>query len=380
MKTTHSIPHVSKFQQCLLVILLTLLPFHAISQNTKIAAPFLPAIPHNYSVDLPNHLRENSSQNFTTDANIATLGRVLFYDKRLSANNLVSCSSCHAQITGFDDPSRFSIGFKGLITKRSAMGLTNVRFNKNGKYFWDERANSLKEQVLQPFLDPIEMGLEKDTLIQIIAATPYYDELFQKAFASPQITLDKISTALATYLNAIVSTTSPFALARARAQNPAEEFPTFTPQQNRGKALFFKPPNNGGAGCSSCHLGEAMISPAGGENNGLGAGVFKDIGIAGITNNNDDRGKFRPPSLSNIGVRAPYMHDGRFENLEQVIDHYSTRVTLQPNLGAALKEISGNPRRFNFSISDKRALIAFLHTLTDDKLLRDPKFSDPFVH
>lgn len=366
----------------LLLAVFVLVPTLAVAQSkNKNALPNLPETPYNYAIDrLPKHLISIPTivvPDHSTPNHLATLGRVLFYDKSLSRNHLVSCASCHQQQLGFDDHSRFSIGFKGIITNRSAMGLTNARFNTNGHFFWDERAASLNEQVLMPFFDPIEMGMTPDQLKARIGKLSYYQPLFSNAFSDPAITQENISFALVQFLQAMVSSDALYDRARINALSPLQDFTLFSPLQNRGKHLFFNPVESGGAGCIACHQTEAFIALPGGANNGLDART-KDQGIGEITGKTNDMGMFRPPSLKNIAVRAPFMHDGRFSSLTQVIDHYSTGIQSHPNLGASLKDKNGKPRRFNFSPKDKAALIAFLKTLTDETLLNDPKFANPF--
>ncbi|MCF6321538.1 MAG: c-type cytochrome [Rhizobiaceae bacterium] len=345
-------------------------------ENPANPIPVLPDKPFDYSFPRDLSLKTATqlpSYNNTDNQNnhLATLGRVLFYDKNLSANKLVSCGSCHKQQNGFDDPSRFSIGFEGTITSRSAMGLTNALFNTNGRYFWDQRAANLKQQVLIPIHDPIEMGLKRGSLVSRVSDQPYYSQLFENAFGKIEIKENNIAAALTGFISSIVSTNSPYDKARRMVSDRAQDFPSFSLQQNQGKNIFLK-------SCAACHLGEAFIAPSSGENNGLDIDSSKDRGIGVITGLETDMGKFRAPSLGNIAVRAPYMHDGRFVSLGAVIDHYSTQIKNHPNLGAPLKAENGKPRRFNFNPSQKAALIAFLQTLTDRKLLSDPKFSNPF--
>lgn len=317
----------------------------------------------------------------------ATLGRVLFYDKKLSANGTVACASCHQQAFGFDDPRVLSEGFEGGHTRRNSMGLTNARFYTSGKFFWDERANSLEEQVLMPFQDEVEMGLTLEELEQIARDQEYYTILFKQAFGDETITSDRISRALAQFVRSMVSTTSKYDMARAEVQSPTDNFPSFTAEENLGKALFYQPvPLEGGgvATCASCHISEAFVggaAPAGTtftENNGLDAQSTDDLGVAETTNNPRDEGKFKVPSLRNIAVRPSYMHDGRFETLEEVIDFYSTGIQAHPNLSRPLRGPGGDPVKFNFTQAEKDALVAFLHTLTDHEMLADEKYSDPF--
>ncbi len=360
-----------------LATLLWVVAINSVHAQTRLQ---LPEKTDDYRLNPPHHLKNAPLRpGFQPiDNHKATLGRVLFYDKSLSANKLVSCSSCHKQANAFDDPTRFSIGFKGLITARNSMGLANAALNINGRYFWDERASNLSEQVLQPFTDPVEMGLKDGELIQLLREKPYYKTLFTKAFGNDRITGNKIATALASFIDAITSFNSSFDKARQSADNILQDFPDFTRMQNRGKKLFFTSAKTGGAGCFSCHRTLAMISTPGGENNGLDAYGGKDQGIGKISGNPEDNAKFRVPSLRNIAIRAPYMHDGRFPSLSRVIDHYSTGIKNHPNLGQALRDQNGKPRRFNFSPTDKQALIEFLKTLNDAELVSDPKFSDPF--
>lgn len=353
---------------------------------TQYQTPKLPARPFDYKITaLPDHLKGPLTGDNFAGAQISprynhlvTLGRVLFYDKALSRNNLVSCSSCHKQDNGFDDNSRFSIGFTGKITARNSMGLTNAAFSHNGRYFWDERAISLEAQVMMPIFDPVEMGLNKTDLLTRIRQKPYYLDLFKQAFGDRIISEQKVATALAGFLRALVSFNTFYDKARVAVSSPEETFPAFSSQQNLGKYIFFTPADSGGAGCISCHTTENFISLPAGANNGLNIITVDDQGTGEKNANADDLGKFRPPSLRNIAIRAPYMHDGRFETLAQVIDHYSTAIKPHPNLGGALKDETGNPRRFNFTGAEKKALVAFLQTLNDPQIRYHEKYSDPF--
>ncbi len=346
---------------CLLSLFIFITPLFAQAAQPLVLQ--LPATPFAYAdTTIQNHR--------------ATLGRVLFHDKTLSRNGLVSCASCHKQAHGFDDDKRFSIGFAGKITPRNSMGLANARFSASGKFFWDQRALSMQEQALVAFFDQTEMGLKKGQLVERVKAQDWYAKLFENAFGTQEISEQKIATALAQYVGAITSTTAPYDKARAQVSTSLEDFPSFTTRQNRGKTLFFTTAENGGAGCFSCHQTQHFISPPEGANNGLDL-VGKDQGIGAITKRTQDIGKFKVPSLRNIAHRAPYMHDGRFENLSQVIEHYSSGIKDHRNLGEALKR-HGKPRKFNFSSEDKLALIAFLETLSDTELMANEKFSNPF--
>lgn len=351
----------------------------------RLNAPDLPLADHDYeTLRLPDHLRglENldtsPADNPVTNAG-AALGRVLFYDSGLSRNRLVSCASCHAQAIGFDDSTRFPIGFAGRITRRGAMPLANARYNAGGRHFRDERAATLEEQVLDPFTDEIEMGLAPGELVERVAARDWYGPLFASAFGDGAIDEQRIARALAQFVRAMVSTGSAYDEARAHSASPLQPFPAFTAAQNRGKFLFFADRRAGGAGCAQCHATEAFLMPTP-RNNGTHVGEpGSDEGMGEVTGLAGDMGRFRAASLKNVAVSAPYMHDGRFDTLAQVIDHYADGVRPHPNLDPALRDDDGRPARLDFDADDRAALVAFLETLTDEELLRDPRFADPFA-
>ena len=345
-----------------------------------LTAPTIPATAHLYS-DISNPLPRHFSQaapnagspigadntpasNVTTNAG-ATLGRVLFYDRRLSVNDRVSCSSCHQQQFAFSDTARLSRGFAGDITSRHSMGLANARFYANARFFWDERAASLEAQVLQPIQDATEMGMTLPNVIAKLSATTYYPALFTAAFGSGDITSDRVSLALAQFVRSLVSMHSKFD--RAFGVNGVPNFAaTFTAQELAGQDLF-----NGRAGCARCHGTNAHISDNT-HNTGLDA-TITDVGAG--------NGRFKAPSLRNIAVRAPYMHDGRFQTLEQVIAFYDSGVQNNPGLDNRLRGGAGGngpPLRLNLSVAERASLVAFLGTMTDTTFLTDVKFSNPF--
>ena len=312
---------------------------------------------------------DNTPTSNTVTNEGATLGRVLFYDKTLSANGTISCSSCHLQQHGFTDPRRRSTGFEGDLTRRHSMSLTNARFYRDGRFFWDERATTLEDQVLMPFQDPVEMGLTLDQLETLVRSQPYYPALFKAAFGSPRVDSDRIARALAQFVRSIVSVDSKYDRGRIQVASPQADFPNFSALENEGKRVFM---TNGGVGrapCTVCHNTESfsLIDPAanrnrrtGASNNGLDAVSTADRGVAETTNNDRDAGDFKSPSLRNVGVGAPYMHDGRFATLEQVVDHYGSGMQAHSNLAVALRGPGGEPRHYRFSEREKAALVAFL--------------------
>jgi len=339
----------------------------------------LPAASFNYAAPvLPSSFRVNPIlaqdntplTNTTTDAG-ATLGRVLFYDKRLSTNQTISCSSCHQQAHGFSDPRQFSVGFAGGLTGRNSMGLSHARWYQRRHFFWDERANTLEDQVLQPIQNVVEMGMTLNALTNRLTAEPFYTNLFAQTFGSPAVTSERISRALAQFVRSIVSVQSKYDV------GASNNFANFTLQENQGRQLF-----NGQGGCAACHGTDNFVPGPALNNNGLEF-PYVDLGVGGITGNPADNGKFKVPSLRNIELTAPYMHDGRFTNLEQVVEFYNSGVVDNPNLSPPLRNPpggpnAGQPRRLNLTPQQKAALVAFLKTLTDPDLATNEKYSDPF--
>lgn len=338
-------------------------------------APILPATPLQYTdaeVPLPAHFAaslngisaiatdNSTSANPTTDAG-ATLGRVLFYDPRLSANDGTSCASCHVQSLGFGDGLAVSVGFAGAPTSRHTPSLVNARFYQRGRFFWDERAATLEAQVLGPIQNAAEMGMTLDNLVLKLITTPYYGPLFTAAFGSSTITSDRVARALAQYTRSLVSTGSRYD--RAYTATGAANFATsLTAQEQAGEVLFRT------AGCASCHTTVAQVSDS-----------VHNIGLdAVVTDTGAGKGAFKAPSLRNVAVRGFYMHDGRFTTLEQVVDFFDAGVQASPNLDARLKAADGTPRRLGLTAAQKTSLVAFMNTLTDSTFLTAARFSNPF--
>lgn len=349
----------------------------------------------NQSPQLPNTHYDYTSafisapfDNPTTNAG-ATLGRVLFYDKKLSLNNTVSCGTCHKQQKAFSDGKQFSEGFEGRITRRNTPALVNL--SASNAYFWDGRTETLEDLALQPVQNHIEMGMENmDDLATKLAGYDYYPSLFQDAFGTSDITPDRISKAMAQFLRAVVS-------------RDAEIDQVETPEELTDMELFgqqvFSSWDRGG--CINCHSG-SNFSGWGTTFSNIGLDAeYTDNGIGELRPNSD--GRFKVPSLRNVALTAPYMHDGRFSTLEEVIDHYSTGIQPHPNLDWSLRNESltnnffptidplfpfgefeidesnpSAPIRRNFTDVEKRALVAFLHTLTDKQFITDSKYADPF--
>lgn len=367
-------------------------------------APQLPGTLLDYSSDLPptfdavtvRRFDNTPGDNPVTDEG-ATLGRVLFYDLRLSRNGTKSCASCHPQATAFSDTDRLSEGFEGGRTGRNSMPLLNVAFYPRGSMFWDERAASLEEQVLMPIQDEVEMGMTLPDLVERLEGTDYYPPLFEAAFGDPAITSDRISLALAQFVRSIVSYRSRWDQGVAQVEDVRDAFPNFTAQENRGKDIFFgQRPGMPNGMCATCHLFQNPVSPpppgtppgaptdnlaaffmSGPKNNGLFDG--DDNGFGDVSGRPQDDGKFKSPSLRNIAQTAPYMHDGRFATLERVVQFYDREIEAHPNLDPVLRNPqNGQPVRLNLGPDGVRDLVAFLETLTDTTIADDERWSDPF--
>jgi cytochrome c peroxidase len=341
------------------------------------AAPTLPA---HYDADVA--VQDNTPANNIASDKVATLGRVLFFDKRLSINNTVACASCHQAANGFGDDTRFSVGFSGTaFTTAHAMRLGNNRYYRPGTMFWDKRAASVETQASQPLMNAVEMGWAASAggipalLTKMSSAAPtssYYPELFKFAFGDSAITEDRVQKALAQFERSMISANSKWDTAYAgvySATAPNKGIGTsllsrgFTASEERGRTLFMAPPQNGGLGCVGCHSAPTFALDGNSRGNGL------DITETHI---------FKSPSLKNAALDTAFMHDGRFATLEAVIEHYNSGVQASPVLDNRLKDAAGNPRRLNLIAADKTALVDFLKTLNDSVLVSDTRFVSPF--
>lgn len=332
----------------------------------------------NYTPQFPAHYdaqvaaTDNAPPSNPSSNAVATLGRVLFHDKRLSVNNTVACASCHQQALGFSDSRRFSAGFSGnAFTTAHSMRLGNVRYWDPGTMFWDRRAATLEAQATQPIQHPVEMGFDAangglPALFARMRSLPYYPELFTLAFGDATIDEGRVQRALAQFQRAMVSANSRWDTGFAQVFNPNQpnrglnnDLPNFTAQENRGRQLFM----GNGTNCSACHVPPTFALAANSRSNGLDAG---------------ETTLFKSPSLKNVALSSNFMHDGRFSSLEQVVEHYNSGVQDGPALDNRLRGPGGQPRRLNLSDADKAALAAFLRTLNDPVLVADPRFADPF--
>lgn len=302
------------------------------------------------------------------------LGRFLFWEKKLSGDNTQSCGSCHLPEHGFSDPNQFSTGITGQIGNRQSMALMNLGWARN--YFWDGRALTLEIQVIEPVINPIEMNENWDHALEELRNDPVYPEKFRLAFGSPEITKARAAKAMASFLRTMISSGSKFDRERIGQY-------TFTTEEEAGFNMFLNEGGInqatgepwGGADCFHCHgFGGMQISDYLMHNNGLDANFQNDPGLAGITGNPLDSGKFKTPSLRNIEFTAPYMHDGRFNTLEEVLDHYNAGGVLSTTIDPMMEAQGGG---LFLTPTMKQNLIAFLKTLSDTDYMTNPAFSNP---
>ncbi len=388
----------TKINLSVFAVLLTALIVYSCKKNSPVSGddmysstPVLPAVADNYA--------------FSSNDNLATLGRVLFYDKALSLNNSVACASCHEQTRAFCDNQRFSTGLENQKTARNSPSI----FAKTSRMFWDGRASSLRDLALRPIKNHVEMKFESlQSLVSKLSGISYYPPLFAKAFnGSKSIDSVKLQSALAEFL-------TNFNFSDNKFNRSIDDNSVLNASERLGKTVFF-----GKGHCSNCHNIEGQnISPGGGGVTGYGFTnesfnigldeVYTDNGLGAISKNSSEDGKFMIPVLLNVEYTAPYMHDGRFKTLEDVVEHYNSGIQNHPNLDLNLRDISSlnhlseieilklldknhngeidadeiktlPPVKLGLSISEKKGLVDFLKTLSDPSILTHKMFSNPFV-
>jgi cytochrome c peroxidase len=311
------------------------------------------------------------------------LGRRLFYDPRLSGNDAVSCATCHQQHRAFTDGRPASVGVSGKPLAFNSMSLANLMWGPQ-RFFWDGRVATLEEQVLVPIQHADEMGQDLAGLVEELSADPEYRELFDAAYG--ELSASTITRALATFVRTLVSCDSRYdRFLRGELTLGAEE--------ERGRKLFMAHPDAKaslrGGNCIDCHS-QFLTSGFGTRldgfaNNGLDEEAHLQPGLEAHTGNPAHRGLFKVPTLRNIALTAPYMHDGRFATLEQVLRHYNEGIrasrTLSPLIAEANNRGEFAPGRISLELTDEEqaAIIAFLHTLTDETFVSAERFADPFV-
>ncbi|MBK8921141.1 MAG: hypothetical protein IPM81_06465 [Saprospirales bacterium] len=315
------------------------------------------------------------------------LGRRLFYDPILSADSTQSCSSCHMPLGSFTDNKAVSTGIDGIAGRRSSMSLLNIAYATNG-LFWDGRSLSLEDQALRPVEDLIEMHNTWANVVSKLKKHPVYPDLFRKAFGIPttkEITKELAAKAIAQFERILISS------GKSKFDRYLQGDPdVFDDDELDGKLMYFEEGASVGlpdAQCFHCHGG---LTLTGNQyfNNGLDSAAtlhdFKDRGRGEVSGNPSDNGKFRSPTLRNIALTAPYMHDGRFQSLEEVLDHYSSHGKNSPNKDPLLVQVGfpipgSNPVQYTgLTPAQKNALVKFLHTLTDTEFVANPDIQNPF--
>ncbi|PSR57153.1 cytochrome-c peroxidase [Adhaeribacter arboris] len=288
------------------------------------------------------------------------LGRKLFYDPILSEDGSISCGSCHKQFAAFADLEHsVSHGLNNQLGTRNTPALANLRWNPN--FFWDGGVNHLELVPLAPITNPVEMGSNVNSIIRKLNRDPGYVTEFRKVFHQDSVNSQQLFRALAQFTGELISASAPY------DQYVNGKTDALTAEQKQGLLVFE-------AKCSACHK-PGLFTDHSFRNNGLNSDFKQDPGRRIITDQPTDEGKFKVPSLRNVTVSSPYMHDGRFRTLVQVLEHYAkgvkTSATLDPLLAGANPGIA-------LSDEEKKQLLAFLEALTDKKFITDPRFADPF--
>jgi len=300
------------------------------------------------------------------------LGRMLFYETKLSSTNTISCASCHRQSLAFTDGKAFSEGVNGQKADRSSMSLANLLWVKN--FFWDGRVKGLEEQAEVPMINPHEMNQSLLVSAAKLSRLKKYRRLFELVYGNDSITAGRIVRAIAQFERTLISSNAPY------DQYLRGGYQATTSEMN-GMNLFMRIPdsrnNVRGASCGRCHGTPKMFIELF-HNNGLDS-IPADAGRQKLTGNAIDAGRFRVPTLRNIALTAPYMHDGRFATLEEVVDHYNEHIAASPSLSPLLQNVSNDAegKTLGLTVNEKKDLVSFLHMLTDSSFIADKRFSDP---
>ena len=380
----------------------------------KLYELFLPAEPYVYNnVTIPSHyladsiawMTNSSTINSIAAANnpnfvapllfsapplpqnndLVTLGRVLFYDKNLSANQQIACASCHKQNLGFADNKNLSDGFMGETTRRNSPAIADIPLTIHYRgLLWDKRKDNLEEMIELPIKDEVEMGMQFSDLVTRLQGLDYYAPLFQNAYGSNEINQARITHALADFVRTLLPDNTKL------DQGIASNFANFSNQEINGLLLFQRD-------CWHCHTSVPMANEDLSEltfpninamvshpyNNGLSLNHATDQGFGEVSGLSSDVGRFNSPSLKNIALSAPYMHDGSLATLEDVVDFYSEEIKPDPNSFFSVANYYGTLSLtftgFNYSDDEKASLVAFMRTLTDSSFISNPIYSNPFT-
>lgn len=331
--------------------------------------------PTPYELQIPSHFPKMiiPADNPMTVEGVE-LGRKLFYEKLLSKDNTISCGSCHAPANAMSDPKQFSEGVNGQLGNRNSMALINLGWDN--AFFWDGRAKTLEDQIFEPVTNPVEMHETWPNAVAKLQKDVVYRNMFFKAFGEEGIDSVKVSKAIAQFVRTMISGRSKYDI-MYKSENGlplnAQElaiYATVTNEEFAGYDLF---KSLNGADCFHCHNGPLMRIQTY-SNNGLDA-TFTDLGRGEVTGNPSDFGKFKVPTLRNIAYTAPYMHDGRFETLDEVITHYSFGIQMSPTIDPLIEYASQGGVQLD--AFERNLVKQFLYTLTDEAFINNPDFKEP---
>ena len=294
------------------------------------------------------------------------LGKKLFFDPILSDDGSLACAGCHYATNAFTDTTRFSDGIDGLFGNRNAMPLFNLAWNYDNTFFWDGRDLGLENQVFEPITNPLEMHSTWEAVAEKLQAHPEYPELFNAAFGSQTIDSVLVSKAIAQFERTLISANSKFDKFLLGTAN-------LTPEESNGFTVFM---DESKGDCFHCHGSDnnPLWTDNKFHNNGLDS-TFSDLGLGNVTGDPADNGKFKTPSLRNLAFTAPYMHDGRFETIEEVINHYSEGLQNSTTIDPLMKKVDQGG--VQLSLQEKADLKAFLLSLSDTDFINNPNFSNP---
>jgi len=338
----------------------------------------------------PNYINKDNGINNTITNAKATLGRVLFYDKNLSIDNTISCSSCHKQAFAFGDTAVQSNGVQSGLTVRHSMRLVNNRFSLEEQYFWNKRAASLEIQTTMPIQDHAEMGFSGqngrgtlNTLLNKLSNISYYKELFKFVYGDTIINETRLQESLAQFIRSIQSFDTKFDIGRALVNNNLIPFPNYTAQENTGKELFITPPvfdanSNriaGGLGCQACHRAPEFDIDTASRSNGIIGTIGSNVLDIANTKSPSLRDLINPNGIAN----SPMMHTGQFKTFEAVLNHYnSINFVRNTNLDARLRP-NNIGQKLNLTTDEINAVVAFIKTLSGHSIYTDTKWSSPFL-
>ena len=321
-----------------------------------------------YSLKIPELFQQKlidpliPSNNPLTEEGVA-LGKKLFFDRKLSGNNTQACASCHKPQNSFTDNTRFSNGIDGVFGSRNSMPLMNLAWNFTDKFAWDGKELGLERQALEPVKNPIEMHSNWRNVAEKLQQDPEYPTLFLRAFGTTTIDSSLVTKAIAQFERILISGNAKFdQYLLGNATLSLEELNGFTVFMDEEKG-----------DCFHCHGSDnnPLWTDNSFHNNGLDS-TFDDLGLGAVTGDPNDNGTFRSPSLRNLNFTAPYMHDGRFATLEEVINHYSEGLQFSSTIDPLMKKV--NQGGVQLTSQEKLDLKAFLLTLTDPEFINNPDF------